>query len=246
MKNVAGKVVAISGASSGIGEAAARLLADQGAQVVLGARRVDRLEGIASDIEARGGEACFAQLDVTSKSSFQNFVQRAIDRFGQLDVLVNNAGVMPVSYLIENKTDEWEQMVDVNIKGVLFGISAALPIFTRRQSGQFINITSVADRVVSPASSVYCGTKFAVRAISDGLRQEVGKNIRVTVVAPGATATELTHTITTKDIRQAIEEKFFGEAMSPFVIAEAISYAIRQPDTVDVSELVVRTADSPA
>jgi NADP-dependent 3-hydroxy acid dehydrogenase YdfG len=185
MQNIAGKVVIITGASSGIGESTARHLASLGAKLVLGARRTDRLETIANDIVAQGGEAVFATTDVTKRADVKALVDLAVSRFGKLDVIVNNAGIMPVAPLDADKVEEWEAMIDVNIKGVLYGISAALPIFRQQSSGHFINLSSVAGtKVPTPGGVVYAGTKFAVRAISEGLRVEVGPTIRTTTLLP--------------------------------------------------------------
>lgn len=238
--SIENKVIAITGASSGIGEAIARHLAAQGAKVVLGARRIDKLEAIAADIQSAGGEAAFTTLDVTQLDSMTAFMQVALDTFGKLDVLVNNAGVMPLSYLNNYKVNEWHQMVDVNIKGVLHGIAAALPVFERNSSGQFVNITSVGDRWVGPTSVVYSATKFAVRALTDGLRQEAGPGIRVTLVAPGATESELAESISDPVLKKQAIELFRSTTLSADAIARAVAFAVSQPDDVDVNELVVR------
>lgn len=202
MENIKGKVIAITGASSGIGEAIARHLADMGARVALGARRVDELEKITQDISKSGGEAIYKKVDVTQPDEVKGFVDFIIGEFETVDVFVNNAGVMPLSMINAYKVDEWHRMVDVNIKGVLHGIAAALPFFEEKDSGQFINITSVGDRWVGPTSTVYSATKFAVRAISEGLRQEVSRNIRVTIVAPGATESELADSISDPELNK--------------------------------------------
>lgn len=234
------KVVVISGASSGIGEAIARHLAKKGAKVVLGARRTDKLEGILKDIESEGGKAAIFALDVTNLNNFREFVSFAEQTFGKIDVLVNNAGVMPLSMINAYKTDEWNQMIDVNIKGVLNGIASALPVFEKKDSGQFINITSVGDRWVGPTSTVYSATKFAVRAISDGLRQEVSHKIRVTIVAPGATESELSNSISDPELKKMADEQFRSNTIPAEAIARAVAFAIEQPEDVDVNELVVR------
>ncbi|GAB3705808.1 SDR family oxidoreductase [Spirosoma flavus] len=239
-QSIEGKVVAITGASSGIGEAIARHLASQGANVILGARRIDKLHRIATEIQETGGKAAFTTLDVTQLDSMKAFVQLALDTFGKLDVFVNNAGLMPLSYLNNYKVDEWHQMVDVNIKGVLHGIAAALPVFEAKNSGQFVNITSVGDRWVGPTSAVYSATKFAVRALSDGLRQEVKPPIRVTLVAPGATESELAETISDPELKKLAIEQFRTVTLPADAIARAVAFAISQPDDVDVNELVVR------
>ncbi|MDH1522487.1 SDR family oxidoreductase [Achromobacter mucicolens] len=237
------KVVLITGASSGIGEAAARLLAAQGHRVYVGARRTDRLEMLVQEIRAKGGTAAFRALDVTSAEDMQAFVRGAEAAFGQVDVIVNNAGVMPLSPLSSLKVDEWDRMIDVNIRGVLHGIAAVLPGMERQGHGQVINVSSIGGLSVSPTAAVYCATKFAVRAISDGLRQETSK-IRVTVVCPGVVESELADTITDDTARVAMQS-FRRVALHPDAIARAIAYAIEQPDDVDVSEVVVRPTASP-
>jgi NADP-dependent 3-hydroxy acid dehydrogenase YdfG len=244
MLNIKDKVIAITGASSGIGEATARLLASQGAKVVLGARRTDRLEKIAGDINACGGRAEFRALDVTDRKDVQDFIDFAVTRFDRVDVLVNNAGVMPLSKLEALKVDEWDRMIDVNIRGVLHGIAATLPLMRRQRAGQIINIASIGAYAVSPTAAVYCATKYAVRAISEGLRQEVGGDIRVTVIAPGVTESELAESISDEGGRAEMKE-FRKIAISADAIARAITYAIEQPADVDVSELIVRPTASP-
>jgi NADP-dependent 3-hydroxy acid dehydrogenase YdfG len=244
MLNIKDKVIAITGASSGIGEATARLLASQGAKVVLGARRTDRLEKIAGDINACGGRAEFRALDVTDRKDVQDFIDFAITRFDRVDVLVNNAGVMPLSRLEALKVDEWDRMIDVNIRGVLHGIADTLPLMQRQRAGQIINIASIGAYAVSPTAAVYCATKYAVRAISEGLRQEVGGDIRVTVIAPGVTESELAESISDEGGRAEMKE-FRKIAISADAIARAITYAIEQPADVDVSELIVRPTASP-
>lgn len=232
------KVVLITGASSGIGEATSRLLAHAGLQVVLGARRTERLETIVSEIRHKGGAAEYRALDVTSLEEMQAFVEFARDKFGRIDVVVNNAGLMPLAKLEVLKVDEWDRMIDVNIRGVLHGIAAALPIFKQQQSGQFVNLSSIGGHKVFPTSAVYCATKFAVRAISEGLRQE-STDIRVTVISPGTTQSELPNTITDAEAAQMV--KRFGEASIPAkAIARSIAKAIEQPADVDVNEIVVR------
>jgi len=244
MLNVEGKVVAITGASSGIGEATARLLASRGAKVVLGARRTDRLEAIAADIRAAGGEAHYRALDVAVRENVQAFADHAVATFGRLDVLVNNAGVMPLSRLDALKVEEWDRMIDVNIRGVLHGIAAILPLMQQQGSGQIINLASIGAYAVSPTAAVYCATKFAVRAISEGLRQEAGAGVRVTVISPGVTESELADSISDPGGRD--EMKAFRKVAIPAdAIARAIAYAVEQPDDVDVSELIVRPTASP-
>ncbi|MBY8947256.1 SDR family oxidoreductase [Pseudomonas sp. SH10-3B] len=243
MSNIKDKVVLITGASSGIGEAAARLIAAKGAHVVLGARRTDRLEKLVSEIQADGGSAAACALDVTALESMQAFVAFAKAQHGKVDVIINNAGVMPLSPLAALKVNEWNQMLDVNVRGVLHGIAAVLPDMEAQGSGQVINISSIGGLAVSPTAAVYCATKFAVRAISDGLRQETDK-IRVTVVCPGVVESELADTISDEVARETMKA-FRCVAITADAIARALAYAIEQPDDVDVSEIVVRPTASP-
>lgn len=237
------KVVLITGASSGIGEATARLLAHNGLRVVLGARRTDRLEAIASEIREKGGVAEYRALDVTNLEEMQAIVEFAKNKFGHLDVVVNNAGIMPLAKVEALKIDEWNRMIDVNIRGVLHGIAAALPVFKQQQSGQFVNISSIGGHSVYPTAAVYCATKFAVWAISEGLRQE-STDIRVTIISPGVTQSELPSTTTDAEAAQWLEE-FRGAVISPDAIARAIAFAIEQPADVDVNEIVVRPLGQP-
>lgn len=243
MSELNNKIVAITGASSGIGEAAARLLAAKGARVLLGARRTDRLATVVAEIRAAGGEAHFTSLDVTSLSEMERFIAEAQQHFGGLDVLINNAGVMPLSPLSARKVDEWDRMIDVNIRGVLYGIAAAQPLMEQQQHGHIINISSIGGLSVSPTAAVYCATKFAVRALSDGLRQETDK-LRVTVISPGVVTSELADSISDDSAREAMKA-FRRVALEPDAIARAVVYAIEQPADVDVSEIVVRPTASP-
>ncbi len=243
MDGITGKVVLITGASSGIGEAAARLLAQRGAKIVLGARRTDRLSALAESIESQGGAVRIRKLDVTSLEDTQDFADFAVAEFGHVDVIINNAGVMPLSPLASLKVDEWNRMIDVNIRGVLHGIAAVLPGMEARGSGQIINIASIGAHAVSPTAAVYCATKYAVRAISDGLRQETDR-IRVTVVSPGVVESELADSISDEKGRNEMKE-FRRISIKPDAIARAIAYAIEQPSEVDVSELIVRPTASP-
>jgi NADP-dependent 3-hydroxy acid dehydrogenase YdfG len=244
MSDVKGKVVAITGASSGIGEAAGRLLAASGAKVLLGARRADRLGAIADDIRAKKGEVDIQVIDVSKREDLTSFVKKAQDRFGRLDVLINNAGLMPLSPLDDLKVDEWDRMIDVNIKGVLYGIAAALPVFRKQGSGHFVNVSSVAGHRVAPTGAVYSGTKFAVRAISEGLRQEAGDKIRVTIISPGAVESELAETISNPEVKRRIED-YRKMAIPAEAIASAMAYAIGQPSNVDVSEILIRPTAQP-
>ncbi|WP_406695681.1 SDR family oxidoreductase [Singulisphaera sp. Ch08] len=236
---IEGKVVVITGASSGIGEATARMLARHGARLVVGARRVERLEALVSEIRAGGGTAEFQAVDVTKRDQVASLVNLAKDVYGRVDVVVNNAGIMPLSLLEQLKVDEWDRMIDVNIKGLLYGVAAGLPIMKAQKSGQFINISSIGGHYVMPTGAVYCATKFAVRAISDGLRQEVGPDIRVTIISPGVVESELAETISDQETKQQIEE-FREMAIPADAIARAILFAIEQPRDVAVSEMIVR------
>lgn len=244
MSNIKNKVVVITGASSGIGEATARLLAEKGAHVVLGARRTERLAELCKELVAAGGSAQYQAVDVTDRAKVQAFVDYAVSEFGRVDVIVNNAGVMPLSRLDALKVSEWDQMIDVNIRGVLHGIAAGLPLMQKQQSGQFINIASIGAYAVSPTAAVYCATKYAVRAISEGLRQEAGADIRVTVISPGVTESELADSISDEGGRAEMRE-FRKIAIPALAIARAIAYAVEQPADVDVSELIVRPTASP-
>jgi NADP-dependent 3-hydroxy acid dehydrogenase YdfG len=238
MTDLNDKVIAVTGASSGIGEATARLLAARGAKLLIGARRVDRLEALAAEIRAAGGAVEVRALDVTDRADVAAFVAFAVERFGRLDVLVNNAGVMPLSPLAALKTDEWDRMIDVNIHGVLNGVAAALPGFVAQGSGQFVNVASLGAHYVVPTGAVYCATKFAVWAITDGIRQE-HQTIRATIISPGVVESELADTITDPGTIEGM--KAFREiAIKPDAIARAIAFAVSQPADVDVSEVIVR------
>jgi NADP-dependent 3-hydroxy acid dehydrogenase YdfG len=239
-QNVAEKVVVITGASSGIGEITARHLAGLGAHVVLGARRLERLEAIASDIRAQRGRAEIAAVDVTKRRDVEALVRTAETAFGRLDVMINNAGLMPLSRLDQTKVDDWERMIDINLKGVLYGIAAALPIMRRQNGGHIINIASTAGLRVRPTMAVYSATKFAVRAISEGLRQEAtAYNIRSTIISPGPTETDLPASVTDPDAAAAVREQH-QIAMPSLSVAQAIAFAISQPAEVDVNEIVLR------
>lgn len=240
MTGVKGKVVAITGASSGIGEATALLLAERGARLVLGARRSDRLADLVARIEAAGGEAVHIRTDVTRREDLHALVALASERFGRLDVLVNNAGTGPISPLDDLRVDEWDEMVDVNIKGVLHGIGAALPVFRTQHAGHFITTASTAAFRIVPGMAIYAGTKFAVRAICEGLRQEAGDALRVTTISPGIVQTAFAEASTNQEVRARTSEMRDRIAISPDAIARAIAFAIEQPADVDVNEIVVR------
>jgi NADP-dependent 3-hydroxy acid dehydrogenase YdfG len=245
MENVQGKVIAITGASSGIGAATARLLAARGAKVVLGARRLDRLEALANEITAAGGEATYARTDVSQRADVTALIELACERYGQLDVLINNAGIGLISPLDELRVEDWEAMIDVNIKGTLYGIAAALPVFRRQEFGHFVNVLSTSGLRIVPLQSVYAGTKNAVRAISEGLRQEAGDKLRVTIISLGFVHTDFADSMTNPEVKAQIIAARDKMAISPDAIARAIAFAIEQPADVDVGELVVRpTAQS--
>ena len=235
------KVVAITGASSGMGEATALLLAERGVKLVLGARGEDKLKELTKRITDKGGAVAYKSVDVAKRTEVQQLVDLACTQFGRLDVLVSNAGVMPIGPLDDLAVDDWEQMVDVNIKGVLYGIAAALPLFRRQGSGHFINVASTAARKIVPNQAIYAGTKAAVVAISEGLRQETAKQLRVTVLFPGYTATNFAQHVKNAEVKAQLEKSGKAFAMPPEAIASAIAYAIDQPDTVDVAEIVVRS-----
>ena len=243
MSELGPKVVLITGASSGIGAAIATDLGQAGAKVILGARRLERLEATVREIGAAGGTARARSLDVTSRADVQAFVRGAKDEFGRVDVLVNNAGVMPLSPLRALKVDEWDRMLDVNIRGVLNGIAAVLPIMDEQGYGHIINVASTGAHRVSPTAAVYCATKYAVWAISDGLRQESDK-LRVTVVSPGVVTSELADSIT-DEATKGVMAAYRRVAIGPDAVARAVRYAVEQPAEVEVRELIVGPTASP-
>ena len=232
----------ITGASSGIGYSTAKALAKKGAKIVAGARRKDRLETLQKEITDAGGEIIICETDVTKKSDCDNLVKQAIDKYGTVDVLINNAGLMPLSFVKSLKIDEWDRMINVNIKGVLYCTAAVVPTMIEKKSGHIVNISSVAGRVVFPAGSVYCATKHAVTAFSEGLRQElsVRKNIRITSIEPGVVQTELTNTITEKALEAFVEKHKEMEGLKAEDISNAIIFAIDAPNHVNVNEILVR------
>ena len=239
--NIQDKVIVITGASSGLGEAAARHLSAQGATVVLGARRADRIQTIAKELTARAGKALAVATDVTRYDQVKALVDAAVKTYGRIDVMINNAGLMPHSPLERLKVDEWNQMIDVNIKGVLYGIAAALPYMKQQKSGHIINVSSVAGHKVTQAGAVYAATKHAVRALSEGLRQEVkAYNIRTTVISPGAVATELPDSISEPDISQNIHRFYEANAIPADSFARTVAFAISQPEDVDINEILFR------
>jgi NADP-dependent 3-hydroxy acid dehydrogenase YdfG len=239
--NIEGKVVVITGASSGLGEASARLLSAQGASVVLGARREDRIKSLADELTAGGGRALAVTTDVTHRDQVKKLVDAAVQACGRIDVMINNAGLMPQSLLEHLKLDEWDRMIDVNIKGVLYGIAAALPYMQKQKAGHIINVSSVAGHRVGPGTAVYAATKYAVRALSEGLRQEVKPyNIRTTVISPGAVATELPDSVTNPDAAARIHKFYADFAIPADSFARAVAFAMSQPDDVDINEILFR------
>lgn len=240
MSNIKDKVVIITGASSGIGEATAIELASKGAKVVIAARREDRLKQLQAEIQTSGGQAIYKVTDVSSRQQMEELAAFAIKEFGQIDVLVNNAGIMPLSPLHNKKVEEWDNMIDVNIKGVLYGIAAVITHMRERKEGHIINVSSIAGHLVFEASAVYSGTKFAVRAITEGLRmEEAANNIRTTIISPGAIATELLNSISDPNLKSSqVEASKIG--IHPASIARSVAFAIEQPADVAVNEMIVR------
>ena len=239
MSEIKEKVVIITGASSGLGEATARRLAKNGAKLMLAARREDCLKDLVADLEQDGGVVKYQVTDISDRSQVEKLVQATKEAYGKIDVLVNNAGLMPLSPLAATKVDEWEKMIDVNIKGVLYGVAAVMPIMLQQGSGHIINLSSVAGHKVFPGGAVYCATKFAVKAISEGIRLESEGKIRSTNISPGAVATELASTITHEESAK-MAEQLYGIAIDADAIARAITYAIEQPADVDVNEMIIR------
>lgn len=239
-EGIAGKVVVITGASSGLGAATARRLSKEGATVVLAARRLDRVRALAEELAAAGGKALALETDVVERKQVQRLVDTSVETFGRIDVMLNNAGLMPLSPLERLKVDEWDRMIDVNIKGVLYGIAAALPHMKEQKSGHIINVSSVAGHKIIPAGAVYSATKFAVRALSEGLRQEVKPyNIRTTIISPGAVATELIDRISEPDIEAEVRART-SFAIPADSFARMVAFAISQPEDVDVNEILFR------
>jgi len=236
------KVAIITGASSGIGRATALALSKAGAKVAIGARRTDKLEELENEIKQNGGEVISQKLDVTKKSECDSFADAALQKWGSIDILVNNAGLMPLSFVKNLKVDEWDRMIDVNIRGVLYCTAAVIPHMKEKKSGHIVNISSVAGRIVFPAGSVYCATKYAVAAFSEGLRQElsVRSNIRVTCIEPGVVATDLTNTITDESLQGFVENAKKMKTLQAEDIANAILYAVESPNHVNVNEILIR------
>ena len=240
-QSIQNKVVVITGASSGLGEATARLLSREGAIVVLGARRAERIQSLAQELNDRGGKALAVATDVTHADQVKHLVDTAVQNYGRIDVMINNAGLMPSSPLERLKIDDWDRMIDVNIKGVLYGIAAALPYMQQQKAGHLINVSSVAGHKVRPGGAVYAATKFAVRVLSEGLRQEVKPyHIRTTVISPGALATELANSITEPDIAENVSKFMHEIAIPAESFARAVAFAISQPEDVDINEILFR------
>jgi NADP-dependent 3-hydroxy acid dehydrogenase YdfG len=239
--NIAGKVVVITGASSGLGEAAARLLSAESASLVLGARRADRLQLLADELNRDGGKAVAVATDVAHREQVKLLVDTAVQKFGRVDVMINNAGIMPRAPLERLTIDDWDRTIDVNIKGVLYGIAAALPHMIRQKSGQMIFVSSVAGHKIGPDFAVYAATKHAVRALAEGLRQEVKPyNIRTTIISPGAVATELPNSVTETDVAERIRQYYSEIAIPAESFAHAVAFAMSQPQEVDVNEILFR------
>ena len=234
------KVVVITGAGSGIGRATAMLLAARGCRLVLGGRREAQLAAVAAEIESAGGLAIFRRADVTRPAALEALVALACDRFGRLDVLVNNAGIGPISRFDALKVEDWDAMIDINIRGVLHGIAAALPVFRRQGSGHVVNVVSTAGLKIVPTMGVYAATKNAVRTITEALRQEAGPQLRVTEVSPGMVATDFADSMTDEAAKAAIQDRLAAIAMSPDAIARGIAFAIEQPPEVEVGSIVIR------
>ena len=242
MPNVTDKVVVITGASSGLGESTARLLASRGAKVVLGARRKDRIDSVVKEISATGGKATGFVVDVTNRGQVETFIKQSLDNFGRVDVLVNNAGIMPIAPIGLLKVDEWDRQIDVNVKGVLYGVAAVLPQMLRQKSGHIINLASVFGiKVFAPGGTVYCATKAAVRTLTEGLRMELhSENIRCTMISPGAVLSELQNSTSDPSSAKFVKELYDKVGISADSVARAILYAIEQPADVEIDEVVLR------
>lgn len=240
MSPIKDKVIAITGASSGIGEATALILAERGARMVLGARRAERLEALADRIGAAGGKVIYRVTDVKKRADLEALVALACDTCGKLDVLINNAGIGPISPMDELRVEDWDEMIDVNIKGPLYGIAATLPVFRRQGFGHIVNTLSTAGIIIKPTMAVYAGTKNAMRTIAEGLRQEAGPHLRVTNVSPGFIRTDFAGSISSPAVKAGIAKSMEEMAITPDAIARAIAFAIEQPDDVDVGDIVIR------
>ncbi len=242
MQNIKGKVVAITGASIGMGKAIALELAKNGAKVVLGARRTEQLQQLVEEIKSKGGDATFAQIDVKYKSDLVRLVNTAVEQYGKLDVIVNNAGVSQLSRIDELDINGWEEMIDINLKGVLYGMAAAIPVFKQQQSGHIVNIISTSGIKIVPMQGVYAGTKNAVRTIAEAFRQESDGTIRITGISPGVVKTGFAANIKNQEMKTIITNNMENLAISPVAIANAVIYAISQPKDVEVGDIVIRPA----
>ncbi|GGE42142.1 NADP-dependent 3-hydroxy acid dehydrogenase YdfG [Pedobacter psychrotolerans] len=240
MQNIKGKVVAITGASSGMGKAIAIELAKNGAKVVLGARRTEPLEQIVKEIKSTGGEATCAQIDVKNKADLVRLVNITVELYGKLDVIVNNAGVSQLSRIDELDIDGWEEMIDINLKGVLYGMAAAIPIFKKQQSGHIVNIISTSGIKIAPMQGVYAGTKNAIRTIAEAFRQESDGKIRITGISPGFVKTDFADNIKNEEMKTAIKQGMEQIAINPIAIANAVIYAVSQPEDVEIGDIVIR------
>lgn len=240
MENIKGKVVAITGASSGMGRSIAIELAKKGAKVVLGARRTERLQKLTEEIKSKGGEATFTTMDVENKSDLVRLVDTALQQYGKLDVMVNNAGISQLSPIDALDVEGWEQMIDINIKGVLYGMAAAIPVFNQQQAGHIVNIISTAGLKITPMMGVYAGTKNAVRTISEAFRQESDGRIRITGISPGYVNTDFANNLKNEEMKRAIQQGMQEMAIDPIAIANAVLYALSQPYDVEVGEIVIR------
>lgn len=240
MQNIEGKVVVITGASSGMGKAIAIELAKNGAKVVLGARRTEQLQQLAEEIKSKGGQAAFMQIDVKNKTDLIRLVNMAVGQYGKIDVIVNNAGVSQLGRIDELDIDGWEEMIEINLKGVLYGMAAAIPIFKQQQLGHIINIISTSGIKIVPMQGVYAGTKNAIRTIAEAFRQESDGNIRITGISPGFVKTEFANNLKNEEMKTAVQKGMEQIAIDPVAIANAVIYAISQPDDVEIGDIVIR------
>ncbi|WPO84358.1 SDR family oxidoreductase [Chryseobacterium sp. JJR-5R] len=240
MQNIKGKVVAVTGASSGIGKAIAVELAKNGAKVVLGARRTAQLQQIAEEIKSKGGDAIFAQIDVKNKADLVRLVDTAVRQYGKLDVMVNNAGISQLSRVDALDLDGWEEMIDINLKGVLYGMAAAIPVFRQQQSGHIVNIISTSGIKIVPMQGVYAGTKNAIRTIGEAFRQESDGTMRITGISPGFVKTDFANHIKNEEMKTAVQQGMDQVAIDPTAIANAVIYAVSQPSDVEVGDIVIR------
>ncbi|QXU42850.1 SDR family oxidoreductase [Pedobacter sp. D749] len=240
MQNIKGKVVAITGASSGMGKAIAIELAKNGAKVVLGARRTEQLQELVEEIKGKGGEATFTKIDVKNKADLVRLVNTAVEQYGRLDVMVNNAGISQLSRIDELDINGWEEMIDINLKGVLYGMAAAIPLFKQQESGHIVNIISTSGIKIVPMQGVYAGTKNAIRTIAEAFRQESDGNIRITGISPGFVKTDFANHIKNEEMKTAVQQGMEQMAIDPIAIANAVIYAISQPDDVEIGDIVIR------